>query len=86
MLRVVLVGAGLIFAAVVLVAGLVFALLLVIWSVLRGRPPRLVKFPMNQGDPFAAMRRRSPLARGEVVDVEAREVHDVNARLPGDKG
>jgi len=74
LLRLLVITLGLVFAAVLLAAGLVFTVLLLVWSLLRGRRPRVVKFRVNPG--FDA-----PRGGGEVVDVEAREVPDTPPRL-----
>lgn len=84
-LRLLLVAAGLVFAACLLVAGLVLTLLLVGWSLIRGRRPRIVRFRVDPRSPFAGMRRGPAEARGEVVDIEAREVPDVPQQLRHDE-
>ena len=83
--RLLLVAAGLVFAACLLVAGLVLTLLLVGWSLLRGRRPRVVRFRVDPRSPFAGMRRSPAEAPGEVVDIEAREVPDVPQQLRHDE-
>ena len=80
LLRLMLVCMGLVFAAFLLVAGLTFTLLLLLWSLLRGRPPRVVRFRVDPRSPFAGMRPQ-PARRGEVVDIEAREVPDTPQQL-----
>jgi hypothetical protein len=88
-LRLVVIAAGLVFGAVLLVAGLLAALGVIAWALLRGRKPRAVRFGMNrrppfgQGSPFGDPRRPAA-APADVVDVEAREVPDVARRLPHD--
>ncbi len=77
LLRLLVIAAGLVFAAVLLVAGLAFTLLLLVWSLVRGRKPRVVKFRV---DPGFGMRRETAQPQGDVVDIEAREVPD--ATLP----
>lgn len=92
LLRLVLVLAGLAFGAVVLVAGLVLATFIVIWSLLRGRRPQLMRFRMRPGAHFGGPRGgaafggmgRSP-APGEVVDIEAREIPDTPQQLQRDR-
>jgi hypothetical protein len=84
-LRLLLVGAGLVFAACLLVAGLVLTLLLVGWSLIRGRRPRVVRFRVDPRSPFAGMRRGAAEGQGEVVDIEAREVPDVPQQLQRDE-
>ncbi|MBC7956757.1 MAG: hypothetical protein H7Y33_12930 [Cytophagales bacterium] len=74
LLRLLVIAVGLVFAAVLLAAGLVFTVLLLVWSLLRGRRPRMVKFRVNPG--FDA-----PPGRGEVVDIEAREIPDAPPQL-----
>ena len=74
LLRLLMVAAGLVFAAVLLVAGLTFTLLLLGWSLVRGRRPRVVKF---RAAPGFGMRREAAPPQGDVVDIEAREVPDV---------
>ena len=74
-LRLLLLTAGLVFAASLLVLGLVLTLLMVVWSLVRGRKPRVVRFRVDPRSPFAGMRPQ-PQAQGEVLDIEAREVFD----------
>ncbi len=81
LLRLLVIAAGLVFAAVLLVAGLVFTLLLLVWSLLRGRRPRVVKFRVDPS--FGAHRGAGP-ASGDVVDIEAREVPDTPLPLSRD--
>jgi hypothetical protein len=78
LLRLVVIAAGLVFAGVLLVAGLVFTVLLLGWSLLRGRRPRVVKFRV---DPSFGARRE----HADVVDIEAREVPDATQQLTRDK-
>ena len=87
LLRVVLLGVGLVFAAALLVAGLLFTVVLMVTSLVRGRRPRVVRFRMDPRDPFAGMRQRAyapAQGRGEVVDIEARVVPDQNQQLKRD--
>lgn len=92
LLRLVLVLAGLVFGAVVLVAGLVFAAFIVIWGLLRGRRPQVMRFRTHTGSPFGdlkggpafgGMGRAAP--RGDVVDIEAREIPDTPQQLPPER-
>jgi hypothetical protein len=78
LLRLLMIAIGLVFAAVLLGAGLVFTVLLVGWSLLRGRRPSRVQFRVHPG--FDA-----PPGRGEVVDVQAREVPDAPRQLKRDE-
>lgn len=80
-LRLLVIAAGLVFAAVLLLAGLVFTLLLLVWSLLRGRRPRVVRFRVDPG--FGTQRGAAP-PRGEVVDIEAREVPEAPQQLKRD--
>jgi hypothetical protein len=80
-MRLLVIAAGLVFAAVLLFAGLVFTLLLLVWSLLRGRRPRVVKFRVDPG--FGPRRGTAP-SGGEVVDIEAREVPEVPQQLKRD--
>ncbi|MEO8152999.1 MAG: hypothetical protein ABI605_08010 [Rhizobacter sp.] len=84
-LRLLLVGVGLLFAAALVAAGVVLTLVLVIWSLLRGRRPRVVRFHVDPRAPFAGMRRGPAQPPGEVVDIEAREVPDTPAQLKRDE-
>lgn len=81
LLRLLMIAAGLVFAAVLLVAGLTFTLLLLVWSLVRGRRPRVVKFRVDPG--FGAFRGAAQ-PRGDVVDIEAREVPDAPQQLKRD--
>lgn len=81
LLRLLVIAAGLVFAAVLLMAGLVFTLLLLVWSLVRGRRPRMVKFRV---DPGFGMRREAVQPQGDVVDIEAREVPDTPQQLKRD--
>jgi predicted membrane protein len=74
LLRLLVITVGVVFGALLLAAGLVFTLLLLVWSLLRGRRPRVVKFRVNPGFDV-------PRGRGEVVDIEAREVPDAPPQL-----
>lgn len=81
LLRFLLVAAGMVFAAVLLVAGLAVTMLLLVWSLVRGRRPRVVKFRVDPG--FGAFR-GAARPQGEVVDIEAREVPDAPQQLKRD--
>ncbi len=86
-----LLAIGLVFAGFVLAAGLVLSAGLIAVNLLRGRRPRVVRFntawspradsPLRSS-PFGGVRphpaRSAP--RGEVVDIEAREVPDLPRR------
>jgi hypothetical protein len=74
LLRLVMVVVGLAFGLLAVLFGLVLAFWLIVWSLLRGRKPKVQRFRMNAGQPFGGMRPRAP--QGEVVDIEAREVPD----------
>lgn len=83
LLRLVIVTAGVAFGLLVVLMGLVLTLGLVVWGALRGRKPQGVDFRMHRGgSPFGAMR---PAPRGDVVDIEAREVPDAPQRLTQDR-
>lgn len=82
LLRLLVIAAGLVFATVLLVTGAVFTVMLVVWSLLRGRPPRVVKFRV---DPTFGMSRGAGRAAGDVVDIEAREVPDAPPQLKRDE-
>jgi hypothetical protein len=89
-LRLVVVAAGLVFAAVLLVAGLLAAGIVIAWALLRGRKPQAVRFRMNRGSPFGQRApfgapRRPATAPADVVDIEAREVTQASPRLPRDE-
>lgn len=78
LLRAVVVLAGLVFGLSLLAAGVVVALGVLLWSLVRGRRPTVLQFRRFTqarwggfaGAPFAQP--GSP--RGEVIDIEAREV------------
>lgn len=74
-LRVVVVLAGLVFAASMLVAGVVVALVFVLRRVLAGKRPAGVRWRMGPGP-------RAGARHADVVDVEAREVPATQHRLP----
>lgn len=86
--RLVLAAFGLVFLASLFVAGLLAVPALALWALLNGRRPTLrgaARFsrpawmPPRSGP---APGRAGGGAQGEVVDVEAREVSDDNARSP----
>ncbi|MET0334892.1 MAG: hypothetical protein ABW190_11520 [Rhizobacter sp.] len=92
LLRLVVVGLGLVFGLVLLLGGLFMATVLVIWSLLRGRKPQVMRFRMNPGSPFGGMNggmnagmRGRTAPQGDVVDIEAREVPDIPQQLPRDR-
>ena len=78
LLRAVAVLAGLVFGLSLLAAGVVVALGVVVWSLVRGRRPAGLQFRRFTqarwggftGAPFA----QPGASRGEVIDIEAREV------------
>jgi hypothetical protein len=82
LLRLLVIAAGLVFAAVLLVAGVAFTLMLLVWSLLRGRPPRMVRF---RTAPNFGAARSARQAAGDVVDIEAREVPDAAPQLKRDE-
>ncbi len=84
LLRLVITAVGLAFGLVVVLMGLALTLGLLAWGALRGRKPQGVHFRMHRaGQPFGEMRREAP--RGDVVDIEAREVPDAPQRLTQDR-
>lgn len=76
---------GLAFGLGLLLMGLCIALIVIAWSLLRGRRPD-VQWTAHRQRAGAAFRRGfgRPPQTGEIVDVELREVRDPNkdARLP----
>ncbi len=76
---------GLVIAAVVLAAGLLLTVVLVVWSLVRGRRPSYVRFHVDPRSPFGGMRRETGKPPAEVVDVEAREIPDASGRHPSDR-
>ncbi|WP_140631535.1 hypothetical protein [Methylibium rhizosphaerae] len=90
LLRVVVLLAGLVFAASMLVAGVVVALVFVLRSLLAGKRPASVRWRMASGSrgrsaPWfqTAGARHSGADMGDVVDVQAREVPSAaQRRLP----
>jgi hypothetical protein len=81
LLRLLLIGVGLVFGAFLVLAGLFLTIVLLGWSVLRGKRPRIVRFRTDPQSPFSQMRRAAGEPRGEVVDIEAREVPDTAQQL-----
>lgn len=90
-LKMALTLAGLVFMLGVVVLGLTLGAVLVVWALLQGKRPRVVRFGRHPGADWnrfraAAAARRSPGARadtrsrGEVVDVEVREIADPRPR------
>jgi len=76
-LRVVLGLVGLVFTLGLLAIGLVAGTALVAWALLRGRRPQGVKFDLRRGGVFGGAQPGRMAPRGEVVDIEAREIRDV---------
>jgi hypothetical protein len=76
LLRVVLGLVGLVFTLGLVTVGLVAGSALVAWTLLRGRRPQGLRFDMRRGGVFDGARRRTA-PRGEVVDIEAREVTEL---------
>jgi hypothetical protein len=82
LVRAVVLAAGLVFGLSLLVAGLVLALVVTVWSLLRGRRPTVVQFrrfsARSWTTGFGGMPPgfgATPRQRGgEVIDIEAREV------------
>lgn len=80
--RSVLAVAGVVFFISALLAGLVATLFVIVWALLTGRRPSIVRFVGNDwrmrarrdGDAGGAA------ARGEVIDVEVREVRGPESR------
>ncbi len=85
LLRLALVAVGLVFAGLLLAAGLVFTVVLVLWSLLRGRRPQVRRFRVDPRSPFAGMRPGPAAPQGDVVDIEAREVPEAPSRLERDR-
>jgi hypothetical protein len=72
--------AGLVLMLFALVIGTATAAALIAWALLRGRRPQGIRFGMPPGARFGASPPWQRKARGEVVDVEVR---DVTPRGPG---
>jgi hypothetical protein len=72
--------AGLVFLLFAVAVGLVAAAALVGWALLRGRRPQGIRFGMPPGARFRGASPWQRPARGEIVDVEAREI---TSRGPG---
>lgn len=74
-LRALMAAVGLVFMLLLMGFGLVAGGLLVIWALLRGRRPAPVRFGMRPDAAWERFRRGGPAApRGEVIDIEAREL------------
>lgn len=90
LLRVIVVLAGLVFAASVLVAGVVVALVFVLRNLLTGKRPTAVRWRTGYGPRMnahwfrhaAAQRTAAARNPADVVDVEAREVPASQRHLP----
>jgi hypothetical protein len=84
-LRLLVLALGLVMGFVLLLVGLLLAVALVVWTLLRGRPPQWrfqwVRPGAMRGAPFGAGR-AAPID-DNVVDIEAREVPEPGA--PSDK-
>ncbi len=79
-LRALMAAVGLVFMLMLMAFGLVVGSLLVIWALLRGRRPASVRFGMPKGAAWEGFRRAaSGTSRGEVIDIEAREVPPAGA-------
>jgi len=78
--RLFVVAIGLLATLLLLALGLALGVAVMVWSVLRGRRPRVMRFRVDPRSPFSGMRPQATKAHGEVVDIEAREVPD--AKLP----
>lgn len=74
--RAVAVVAGLVLTGSLIVAGLIAAFFIVVWSVLRGGRPPVGVFNRPGWPPQPSMPRGSAWGapRGEVIDIQAREV------------
>lgn len=80
--------AGLVFMLFALAVGLVTAVTLVAWALMRGRRPQGIRFGMPPGGRFGGARGSRGAApwprprRGEVIDVEVRDVTPPGAGAP----
>lgn len=83
LLRLALALLGVLMLLGALVLGLVFALVLVVWALLRGKRPARGVF---QASFHRARRRSPPPPSGPVIDIEAREVPDAEAPRPPTAG
>lgn len=88
-LRIVVVLAGLVFAASMLVAGVVVALVFVLRNLVTGKRPAAVRWRMGSGPRMGAYwfkhpatQRAAAARQADVVDVEAREVPATPRHLP----
>jgi hypothetical protein len=83
--RLLLIVAGAVFFVRALTAAVIASVGLLLWSLVTGRRPTLVRFGDGRwvlrsraaGTAAAGARAKSP---GEVIDIEAREVHGADAR------
>lgn len=72
LLRLLLAVASLIFMISALIAGAILGTVLIVWALLRGKRPAPGLFEAQAH----RARRRAAFRPGEVVDIEAREVHE----------
>ncbi len=72
--RAALAVAGLVFFASALVAGLIATVVVLVWALLTGRRPTVVRFVSPRWRMDAARPAAHAPARGDVIDVDAREV------------
>ncbi|WP_295642615.1 hypothetical protein [uncultured Methylibium sp.] len=85
-LRALMAAVGLVFMLMLMAFGLVVGSLVVMWALLRGRRPAPVRFGMPRGAAWQDFRRAaSGTPRGEVIDIEAREVSPGGADAPRDR-
>lgn len=85
-LRALMAAVGLVFMLMLMAFGLVVGSLLLIWALLRGRRPAPVRFGMPRGAAWEGFRRTASGApRGEVIDIEAREVPPAGTDAPRDR-
>lgn len=91
-LRLLIVGLGVLFTLVLLAAGVVFMLGLAVWSLVRGRKPSIAGFRVPPRPGWTDMPRgfraqrppRSPRRQEDVLDVEVREVPEAQPSLNRD--
>lgn len=85
--------AGLIFVICMLAVGLVAGTALLLWALLRGKRPQGIRFGMPPGAgrfgprgqwqaPSPGQARRASPPRGEVIDIEAREIEPRGPNSP----